>query len=89
MKRCAPQQPWALARRLALAPLTCGVSTLMTTRFERPPNYLIGSFVFTALAYDEAGEMRWNVVSLFKDPTNIKPAQRAAKLDPIEALRHD
>jgi hypothetical protein len=34
----------------------------------------IGSFVFTALNYNgTSGGMRWNVVSLYKNPTNIEP----------------
>lgn len=34
----------------------------------------IGSFVFTALNRAETtGEMRWNVVSMYKNPTNIEP----------------
>jgi hypothetical protein len=35
----------------------------------------IGTFVFTALApMDASGAMRWTVVSMYKDPTNIEPA---------------
>ena len=45
----------------------------------RDSDKMIGSFVFTALEHDDAGEMRWNVVSLFKSPTNVEPAPRTAK----------
>jgi hypothetical protein len=34
----------------------------------------IGTFVFTALGHaDTSGEMRWNVVSMYKNPTNVEP----------------
>ena len=34
----------------------------------------LGTFVFTALGLSEAsGEMRWNVVSMYKDPTDVEP----------------
>jgi hypothetical protein len=40
----------------------------------------IGTFVFTALSRAEAsGEMRWNVVSLYKNPTNIEPYKQAQR----------
>ena len=47
--------------------------------FIRDHQTMIGSFVFTALDYDTAGEMRWNVVSLFKSPTNIERPIPAGK----------
>jgi L,D-transpeptidase-like protein len=35
----------------------------------------IGTFVFTALEHaGGAGEMRWNVLAMYRDPTNIDPA---------------
>jgi len=33
----------------------------------------IGSFVFTALEAGPSGAMKWNVVSMYKDATNIEP----------------
>jgi hypothetical protein len=40
----------------------------------RDPDKPIGSFVFTALSYTETpGRMRWNVVSMYKNATNIEP----------------
>ncbi len=40
----------------------------------RDSGRLIGTFVFTALNYTEAhGRMRWNVVSMYKNATNIEP----------------
>ena len=33
----------------------------------------IGSFVFTALEAGSSGAMKWNVVSMYKDATNIEP----------------
>lgn len=33
----------------------------------------IGTFVFTALDQDASGDMRWNVVSMYKDPLNVEP----------------
>jgi hypothetical protein len=47
--------------------------------FIRDPKQMIGTFVFTALDYDASGQMRWNVVSLFKDPTSIEPALPTTK----------
>lgn len=38
----------------------------------------LGTFVFTALGPSEGtGEMRWNAVSMYKDPTNIEPYSEA------------
>jgi hypothetical protein len=37
------------------------------------PNKPIGSFVFTALEAGPSGAMKWNVVSMYKDATNIEP----------------
>lgn len=49
----------------------------------------IGTFVFTALNRAEAsGEMRWNVVSMYKNPTNIEPFDQA-KLTRTKARRGD
>ncbi|HXF55053.1 MAG TPA: L,D-transpeptidase family protein [Hyphomicrobiaceae bacterium] len=49
----------------------------------------IGTFVFTALAADgAAGDMRWNVVAMYPNPTDIEPPSpksspsRARKADP-------
>jgi hypothetical protein len=40
----------------------------------------IGTFVFTALNYAGApGRMRWNVVSMYKDATNIEPYSEAKR----------
>jgi hypothetical protein len=37
----------------------------------------IGTFVFTALDHlGTAGEMRWNVVAMYRNPTNIEPAEK-------------
>ena len=47
--------------------------------FIREPGKTIGSFVFTALEHDDAGEMRWNVLSLYKNPAGIEAAPRAVK----------
>ena len=41
---------------------------------------MMGSFVFTALDFDAAGEMRWNVISLFKSPTDIQRPAPAGKV---------
>ena len=39
----------------------------------RDPDRSIGTFVFTALApLGRSGEMRWNVVAMYKNPTNIE-----------------
>jgi hypothetical protein len=54
--------------------------------FEGPvtisgPDKQVGTFVFTALNYTPGGEMRWNVVSMYKNPADIEPVaqgQRAA-----------
>ena len=37
------------------------------------PSKPIGSFVFTALEAGPSGAMKWNVVSMYKDATNIEP----------------
>jgi hypothetical protein len=43
----------------------------VTIREEQTP---IGTFVFTALDHQGgAGEMRWNVVAMYRDPANIDP----------------
>jgi hypothetical protein len=34
----------------------------------------IGTFVFTALEHAGAGEMRWSVVAMYRDPTSVEPA---------------
>ena len=47
--------------------------------FIRASDKMVGSFVFTALDYDDAGEMRWNVLSLFKNPASVEPAPRTVK----------
>jgi hypothetical protein len=39
----------------------------------RDPGKPIGSFVFTALEAGPSGAMKWNVVSMYKDATNIEP----------------
>jgi hypothetical protein len=39
----------------------------------RDPGKPIGSFVFTALEAGPSGTMKWNVVSMYKDATNIEP----------------
>jgi hypothetical protein len=40
----------------------------------RDANTPIGTFVFTALEHAGAGEMRWNVVAMYRNPTSIEPA---------------
>ena len=41
----------------------------------RDPQTPIGTFVFTALEHaGGSGEMRWNVVAMYRDPTKIDPA---------------
>ena len=46
----------------------------------RDPGGKIGTFVFTALNYSEApGRMRWNVVSMYKNATNIEPYSEAKR----------
>ena len=46
----------------------------------RDPGRSIGTFVFTALNYTEApGRMRWNVVSMYKNATNIEPYSEAKR----------
>ena len=46
----------------------------------RDPGGPIGTFVFTALNYAAApGRMRWNVVSMYKDATNIEPYSEAKR----------
>ncbi len=40
----------------------------------RDPDKPIGTFVFTALDYTKnPGELRWNVVAMYKDPLNVEP----------------
>ena len=40
----------------------------------RDPQTPIGTFVFTALEHaGGSGEMRWNVLAMYRDPTNIAP----------------
>jgi hypothetical protein len=56
----------------------------------RNPDKPLGTFVFTALSYAATpGHMRWNVVSMYKNATNIEPypeAKRVSKkLRPAEA----
>jgi hypothetical protein len=43
----------------------------------RDPQAPIGTFVFTALDPGTAGEMRWNVVAMYRNPTNIEPSSGA------------
>ena len=46
----------------------------------RDPGRPIGSFVFTALNYTEApGRLRWIVVSMYKNATNIEPYSEAKR----------
>jgi hypothetical protein len=46
----------------------------------RDPGRPIGTFVFTALNYTAApGRMRWNVVSMYKNATNIEPYSEAKR----------
>ena len=46
----------------------------------RDPGGRIGTFVFTALNYTETpGRMRWNVVSMYKNATNIEPYSEAKR----------
>ncbi len=53
----------------------------------RDPGKPIGTFVFTALNYAAApGRMRWNVVSMYKDATNIEPYSEAKRES--KKLRH-
>ncbi|MBO0764156.1 MAG: L,D-transpeptidase family protein [Hyphomicrobiaceae bacterium] len=40
----------------------------------RDPQAPIGTFVFTSIDPGTAGEMRWNVVAMYRNPTNIEPA---------------
>jgi multidrug efflux pump subunit AcrA (membrane-fusion protein) len=43
----------------------------------RDPHMPIGTFVFTALDHaGTSGEMRWNVVAMYRNPTNIEAAPR-------------
>ena len=42
----------------------------------RDPGKPIGSFVFTALELGGSEGMRWNVVSMYKDATNIEPLSK-------------
>jgi lipoprotein-anchoring transpeptidase ErfK/SrfK len=44
-----------------------------TPLMMRDPGKPIGSFVFTALEAGPSGAMKWNVVSMYKDATNIEP----------------
>lgn len=37
------------------------------------PAKQLGTFVFTALDYAGSSDMRWNVVSMYKNPTDIEP----------------
>lgn len=50
--------------------------------FIHDPNRMLGSFVFTALEHDDKGDMRWNVVSLFKNATDIEPPRPSGKTRP-------
>jgi hypothetical protein len=44
----------------------------------RDPDKPIGTFVFTAMSYTATpGRMRWNVVSMYKNATNIEPYSEA------------
>ena len=53
----------------------------------RDPGKPIGTFVFTALNHAAApGRMRWNVVSMYKDATNIEPYSEAKR--ELKKLRH-
>jgi chemotaxis protein histidine kinase CheA len=46
----------------------------------RDPDKPIGTFVFTALSYmAPPGRMRWNVVSMYKNATNIEPYSEAKR----------
>jgi hypothetical protein len=46
----------------------------------RNPDKPIGTFVFTALNYTHApGRMRWNLVSMYKNATNIEPFSEARR----------
>jgi hypothetical protein len=46
----------------------------------RDPGKPIGTFVFTALNYaGSPGRMRWNVVSMYKNATNIEPYSEAKR----------
>ena len=47
--------------------------------FIRDPDAKIGSFVFTAIEHDDKGDMRWNVVSLFKSAVNFEPTRPGTK----------
>jgi len=79
--------------RLNLAPVSVFVSRKTMRLYVRKANYpayeapviirdpgkQIGSFVFTALEPGVSGGMRWNVVSLYKDATNIEPFSKEAQ----------
>jgi hypothetical protein len=42
----------------------------------------IGTFIFTALDYTKKpGELRWNVVSMYKDPTNVEQLESEKESD--------
>jgi hypothetical protein len=43
----------------------------------RDPQAPIGTFVFNALDLGTAGEMRWNVVAMYRNPTHIEPSSGA------------
>ena len=76
--------------RLNLAPVSVFISRKTMRLYVRKGNYPvyegavmiadpgkpIGSFVFTALGHNNSGDMRWNVVSLYKDATHIEPFQK-------------
>ena len=44
----------------------------------RDPGKPIGSFVFTALEAGPSGAMKWNVVSMYRDATNIEPFSKGS-----------
>jgi hypothetical protein len=39
----------------------------------RDPQAPIGTFVFTAVDSGTSGDMRWNVVAMYRNPTNVEP----------------
>jgi hypothetical protein len=44
----------------------------------RDPQAPIGTFVFTAVDLDASNELRWTVVSMYRNPTRIEPAGSSA-----------
>jgi L,D-transpeptidase-like protein len=45
----------------------------------RDPQAPIGTFVFTAVDLGAANEMRWTVVSMYRNPTHVEPSDAYAK----------